>query len=125
VGTVPLTDPPSPNERGRFYLYCRQQGRWPQEVAGHDPHREPEWFDPYCPVRNVSAEYPPTLLIHGTADTDVPYSESAAMAARLEECGVPHALITLEGAGHGLTGASPDEADQAHARAPEILHRHM
>ncbi len=28
-------------------------------------------------VRNVSAKYPPTLLIHGTADTDVPYEVEA------------------------------------------------
>ena len=32
---------PSPNQRGRFYLYCRQNGIWPNEVAGHDPHAEP------------------------------------------------------------------------------------
>ena len=58
--------------REKFYFYCRQQGIWPKEVAGHDPDTEPSWFDPYCPVRNVTAQYPPTVLIHGSADTDVP-----------------------------------------------------
>lgn len=125
VGTTALTEPPTPNERGRFYLYCRQQGHWPQEVAGHDPHREPRWFDDYCPIRNVSPEYPPTLLIHGTADTDVPYSESAAMAARLREYGVAHELLSLEGAGHGLSGAPPEEIERVNARALAFLVRHL
>ena len=62
--------------RRRFYLYCRQQGLWPKEVAGIDPDKEPKAFDPFCPVRNVTAAYPPTLLIHGTKDTDVPYEQS-------------------------------------------------
>jgi acetyl esterase/lipase len=124
VGVTPLSDPPPQNQRGRFYLYCRQQGRWPQEVAGRDPRRDPRWFDRYCPIRNVSREYPSTLLIHGTADTDVPYSESAAMAAKLKERGVPHELITLEGAGHGLSGAAPEEVARTDARALEFIRRY-
>lgn len=72
-------------DRWSFYLYCRQHGIWPKEVAGHDPDRENHWFGPYCPVRNVSAAYPPTLLIHGTADTDVPYEESVKMDGKLSQ----------------------------------------
>ena len=62
VGSRALSEPPAQNQRGRFYLYCRQQGIWPNEVAGHNPHAEPKWFDPYCPIRNVTAKYPPTFL---------------------------------------------------------------
>lgn len=36
-----------------FYLYTRQQGRWPMELVGHDPEREPREFDRFCPLRNV------------------------------------------------------------------------
>lgn len=125
VGRTPLAEPPAGNQRGRFYLYCRQQGRWPLEVAGHDPRRESAWFDPYCPIRNVTPKYPPTLLIHGTADTDVPYSESENMAARLKEQGVTHELATLPGAGHGLSGAKPEEVAQTNARAVAYLRRHV
>jgi acetyl esterase/lipase len=124
VGLTPLSEPPASNQRGRFYLYCRQQGRWPQEVAGRDPREEKRWFDRYCPVRNVSPQYPPTLLIHGTADTDVPYSESAAMAEKLKERGAPHELLTLQGAGHGLSGAAPEEVARTNARAVEFIRRH-
>src|SRR6516165_5242546 len=68
VGTKPLTTPAAENSRGRFFLYCRQQGVWPQEVAGLDPAKDARAFDRFCPIRNVTVQYPPTLLIHGTKD---------------------------------------------------------
>ena len=111
--------------RGQFYHYLRQNGLWTKEVTDWDPVKNKADLDRYCPVRNISPDYPPTLLIHGTADTDVPYSESAAMAARLEDCGVPHELLTLEGAGHGLSGAPPEEIERVNARALAFLVRHL
>ena len=94
-----------PSERpgsGEFYLYCRQQGIWPQEVTGRDPKRDPDFFAPYCPERNVTPGYPPTILIHGTADTDVPYEQSVNMAVVLTEAGVENHLISIEDGGHGF-----------------------
>lgn len=88
--------------RFRFYLYCRQQGIWPKEVAGHDPVKESRFFDRFCPVRNVTKDYPPTLLLHGDKDTDVPYEQSALMARELERNHVEHDLITMPGRGHGF-----------------------
>ena len=92
VGTAELAEPPPGNERGRFYLYCRQNGLWSKEVAAHDPDTEPKAFDSFCPVRNVSDMYPPTLLIHGTKDTDVPHEQSVAMDRELSRHGVPHRI---------------------------------
>jgi acetyl esterase/lipase len=92
----------SEDPRWLFYLYCRQQGLWPQEVAGHDPHTNPRAFDSFCPIRNVRQDYPPTLLLHGDEDTDVPFEQSQQMAAALQEQHVPHRLITMEGLGHGF-----------------------
>jgi hypothetical protein len=94
------------NNRFRFYLYCRQQGLWPKEVTGHDPDQEPKTFDAWCPIRNVSASCPPTLLVHGTKDTDVPNEQSPLMAQELSRKGVE--LITVPDAGHGLSGAKPE-----------------
>ncbi|MEO7652963.1 MAG: prolyl oligopeptidase family serine peptidase, partial [Bryobacteraceae bacterium] len=68
--------------------------------------------------------YSPALLIHGTADTDVPYAESKAMAARLREAGVEHELLTLPGAGHGLSGATSEEKSRAGDRAVEWIRSH-
>ena len=124
MGKRALSEPPTPDRRERFYLYCRQQGKWPNEATGHDPHGEPKWFDPYCPIRNVTANYPPTLLIHGTADTDVPYAESKNMAARLAAAGVAHELITVAGAGHGLSHAKPDKVTQIARQAAEYIKTH-
>ena len=104
VGTVPITEPPPNHNRFQFYLYCRQNGLWPNEVAAFDPHTEPKAFDPYCPIRNVTKDYPRTLLFHGTNDTDVPYQQSADMAQALNQKGVFHELVTIPGGGHGFDG---------------------
>jgi acetyl esterase/lipase len=124
VGNAPISDPSERNQRSKFYLYCRQNGLWPTLVTGHDPHTEGEWFTPYCPVRNVTAKYPPTMLIHGTADTDVPYSLSKDMDAALGRIGVAHEFITVDGAEHRLAGAKPEEVSRVTARAIAFVKAH-
>lgn len=89
-------------DRGKYYLYCRQQGLWPKAVLDVDPRENPEAFFPYCPVRNVTADYPPTLLLHGAVDTDVPYEQSVMMAAALKAAGVVHELITIPEGAHSF-----------------------
>lgn len=108
----PVARPDQRPGQGPFYLYCRQQGIWPNEVAGRDPKTDPDFFVPYCPDRNVTDEYPPTLLLHGTSDHDVPYDLSVRMAASLADAGVEHDLVTIEGGGHGFEGG-PGETDPA------------
>lgn len=125
VGGEPVTSGATGKNRGRFYLYCRQQGLWPKEVAGHDPDTEATWFDRYCPIRNVTKAYPPTLLIHGTDDSDVPYEQSKTMAAKLAEVGVEHELLTVPGAGHGLSGIPSTEVGRIDNRAAAFLERHL
>lgn len=111
--------------RGTYYLYLRQNGLWAQEVSGFDPKTEPRKFDPYCPVRNITPKYPPILMVHGTADTDVPYQESADMAQALKKQGVEHELITVEGGGHGLGDKTNPAVIDAHARAIDFMRRHL
>lgn len=108
VGTACVSAPPEEaDRRSKFYLYCRQQGIWTKEVAGHDPEVEPQWFDPYCPVRNVSLNYPPTVLIHGTADTNVPYKESVKMEEKLSRFKVTNKFLSVPGGSHGLSNDAP------------------
>ena len=116
---------PRQQARGRYYLYLRQNGLWVQEVTGFDPDAEPKKLDPYCPVRNITPEYPPILMIHGTDDTDVPYEQSAAMAKELARHGVSHELITVPGGGHGLGGGDKKLIDEAHARALTFVKEHL
>ncbi len=110
---------------GAFYQFCRQRGIWPSEVSGWDPHKEAEKFAPYMPLNNVTPEYPPMLLIHGTKDTDVPSEQSVMMAEQLKKHGIDHELITIEGAEHGLAGGDPQRIAQAYERAFEFVHQRM
>jgi len=111
--------------RGAFYQFCRQRGIWPQEVSGWDPRREATKYRPYMPVNNVTPDYPPTLLIHGTDDTDVPYEQSVMMADEFKKHGVDHELITIAGGEHGLAHADPKRIEAAYERAFQFVHERM
>jgi len=111
--------------RGLFYRYLRQNGFWTKEVSGFDPKTDRARLDPFCPVRNVTADYPPTLLIHGTEDDDVPYEQSAAMDKELTRHKVPHELITVRGAGHGLSGGDKKAVADAHDKALAFIRKHL
>jgi acetyl esterase/lipase len=127
VGKIPLSGSEGGN-RFLFYLYCRQHGLWPQEVAGQDPLQNPGWFSPYCPIQNVTASFAPALLIHGDQDTDVPYAQSVEMAAALEQHLVPHQFLTLHSRGHGFDGAADAANDPLVSgvfdRVVEFLQQH-
>ena len=82
-----ISEPYEGRGKDKFYLYCRQHGFWQQEVGGHDP---------------------PTLLLHGDRDTDVPYEQSVLMAEELARHGVEHELVTMLGRGHGFDGKMDD-----------------
>ena len=110
---------------GAFYQFCRQQGLWPKAVSGWDPHEQPEKFFPYMAVKNVSADYPPTLLIHGDKDTDVPYEQSVMMAEEFKKHKVEHRLITLAGGEHGLAGADSQAIAEAYRDVEEFLRKHL
>ncbi len=111
--------------RGRFYLYLRQNGLWTREVTGFDPTSQKDKLDYYCPVRNITADYPPILMVHGTKDNDVPYQKSVDMAAQLKEKGVKHELVTVKDAGHGLAGGNPEEVAQAHSKAVAFIKEYL
>ena len=120
-----VTAPPSPDQdkaRSRYYLSLRQAGHWTREVTGLSPGRE---LDPYCPVRNVSPSYPPTILVHGTEDNDVPHDRSENMAREFEKHKVPHEFVSVPGAGHGLPGGNPKLVADAHARALAFIKKHL
>jgi acetyl esterase/lipase len=126
VGTKPLSGAPGENDRGRFYLYTRQQGLWPNLVAGLDPRTQARALDAFCPLRNVTKDYPPTLLLHGTADTDVPYAQSEMMAAELARHGVERELLTIPNGGHGFDANMDDpRVADAFDRVIRFLQAHL
>ncbi|MCP4644972.1 MAG: alpha/beta hydrolase [bacterium] len=116
---------PQGESRWEFYLYCRQHGLWPEEVSGFDPHTQSNKFKPYCPVQNVTRDYPPTFLGHGDKDTDVPYDQSVLMAEALKQTGVEHEFMTLHDAGHGFSHSRKGDYEQVRDRGIAFLIRHL
>jgi acetyl esterase/lipase len=52
------------------------------------------------PIAHINGDYPPTLLIHGTADTRVPHAMTMRMYQALEQAGVPVDLCLYAGQDH-------------------------
>ena len=121
-----ISEPYEGREKDKFYLYCRQNGLWPLEVGGHDPEKEPSFFTPYCPVQNITINYPPTMLLHGDRDGDVPYQQSVLMDEALTQHQVEHELNTLPGRGHGFDGKMEDPlVKDAFNRVLGFLDKHI
>src|SRR6185503_9847517 len=54
------------------------------------------------PIEQVRRDMPPFLLIHGTADTLVPFEQSRAMCERMKAAGAECELYPVRGGGHGI-----------------------
>jgi acetyl esterase/lipase len=120
-----ISEPYAGRGKEKLYLWCRQNGLWPQVVGGRNPAEDPSFFAQYCPLRNVDGAYPPTLLLHGDLDTDVPYEQSVLMADELSRQGVEHQLIPMTGLGHGFDRDMDNpEVAAAFARVLAFLHMH-
>ena len=87
--------------RGHYYLYCRQRGLWLSAITDHDPHDD-AWYAPYEPVRNMTHAHPPTMLLHGEPDSDVPFEESVQVLRNLGELGVECELLADPDWGHAF-----------------------
>jgi acetyl esterase/lipase len=127
LASLPLTPIPtaSGEDRSLFYLYCRQQGLWLQEVTGHSLPGDLEWLQQYCPLHHIEQDFPPTVLVHGLNDSDVPASESDCLVATLRRKGVAHAYHSLPGVGHGFSGASIELVQSTEWAVAEFLHAHV
>ena len=53
-----------------------------------------------CIENNISADYPPIFLAHGTNDTLIPYSQSEKMYYSLKKLGVNVSMTAVENAPH-------------------------
>jgi acetyl esterase/lipase len=114
------------SKRYKFYFYCRQQGIWPEAVSGYNTQTNREKLLRFCPAYNVQAGYPPTLLLHGDKDTDVPYEQSVQMSQVLQQHGIENELITIQGGGHGFDDNMKDPTvKRAIDRVVEFLNQHL
>lgn len=99
IGNEPISASPI-EKRYAIYLYCRQQGKWIDYVTGVSSEGDLTPLHKYCPLRLIDRQFPPTLLLHGDDDEDVPYEESVNMKQALSDAGVMSKLITIEGGKH-------------------------
>ena len=52
---------------------------------------------------DVDRNYPPTVIVHGTADATVPFSQTEALVTRLKAAGIEHEVMPIAGAAHTPT----------------------
>ncbi len=62
----------------------------------------------FSPLYGITKNTPPTLIIHGDADTLVPIQQSQRLMAKLEALKIPHKLVVRPGQGHGWPGMEKD-----------------
>ena len=71
------------------------------------------------PLTHLTADDPPILTVHGTADGVVPIAQAEEFDAAARRVGARHELVRVEGAGHGFD--RPDER----RRSLEFLDHHL
>ncbi len=59
------------------------------------------------PITYVDSSCPPFLLLHGTEDTTVPFSQAVEFKHALEKAGVKAELVPAEGENHAYFNSSP------------------
>jgi acetyl esterase/lipase len=73
---------------------------------------DPQLAESVSPVLHVTADDPPTLLIHGDKDDLVKLDNSERIVTELKKHKVPCDLVVIEGAGHGFGGDDGKRASQ-------------
>ncbi|MFS0690364.1 alpha/beta hydrolase [Sporosarcina sp. 179-K 8C2 HS] len=89
-------------KRYAIYMHARQHGVWIEELSGLIPIISKDELSKYCPLFNIQADFPPTLLLHGTEDEDVPYEQSVLFAEKLKENRVEGKLVTIPEGKHSF-----------------------
>lgn len=89
------------------------------------PNYTPETVVAASPIARVSAEAPPTLSLHGTRDSLVPYAQSVALHRALAAAGAPNRLVTVEGGTHGANWYSLPAATEWQRALLEWLDTHL
>ena len=84
---------------------------WPKACSSGvvtDEARVVEIGRQISPINHVSADDPPTLIIHGDADKLVPIQQAELIVDKLRQAGVEAKLVVKPGAAHGWPGLDKD-----------------
>lgn len=75
-------------------------------VTGATPTTNSSLYNQSSPVNFVTAQSPPTIVLHGGADIVVSSSQSAALVSKLVTSGVTNQYVFYATEGHGWVGAN-------------------
>lgn len=86
-------------------LYNESRLTWKETVLlapmGKSPQEDPQTWRDLSPVNLVSSSSPPILILHGTADGIIPFSQAELLRDRLRQVGARFVFARVDGAGHG------------------------
>ncbi len=86
-------------------LYNESRLTWKETTLmlamGKTPKEDPDSWRDLSPVNLVSSRSPPVLILHGTKDMIIPFSQAEALRDRLREAGARCVFVPVEGANHG------------------------
>lgn len=91
--------------------------RFKSKLPGFNP-------DSYSPLQNLDAKMPPVLLIHGDADTTVPYAHAVALNKALVDSGNECQFVTVPGGTHKFSTELPEWKAKVPVLQKAFLEKH-
>jgi acetyl esterase/lipase len=78
------------------------------KLFGGDEKERPELYQQASPIKHVSKDDPPLLLVHGEQDDLVPFQQSVEMAKAYQRAGLKVEFIPVKNAGHDFEQVGPN-----------------
>lgn len=80
-------------------------------LLGGTPGQRPAEYAAASPLTYVRKDAPPTLIIHGDLDGDVPPRQAYLLDSKMKEVGAVHTLIVRKNVGHNDFTTDPEVLD--------------
>lgn len=93
-------------------------------VAGFRPERFGGYADAFSPILHLHAPMPPTLLLHGEADTVVPFRQSVTLNDKLTKCGTTCEFVSVPDGSHNFLSQSPEWTAKTRVLLADFLGSH-
>ena len=90
-------------------LWKKQRGEWPRNIALYLPDPDEARLREASPITYVKRGQAPILLVHGKADTGVPWQQSEVLCGAAKKVGARCEMQLIEGAPHGVENWEKEE----------------